>query len=65
MYAYFNPKYVTFYWVDIIYLILYQINDYWYNSFDLTTRSVYEDYSYSLTGGQMRRLYDNRSEFAK
>ena len=31
-----------------------------YNSFDLTSSPVYENNGYSLIGGHMRRLYDNR-----
>ena len=49
--------YENVYYVDIIYLILYYINNYWYNLLDLTSRHVYENNGYALIRGYMRRLY--------
>ena len=54
LYARSQQKYRNAYWVDIIYLILYEINNYLYNVFDVSLAD--ENNGCSLIWGHLRRV---------
>ena len=49
-----NQKYGNVYCIDISYMILFNINNYWYNLLDLTSSLVNENNVYFLIGKHMR-----------
>ena len=65
MYYCLSQKYRNVNCVDIIYLMLYKINNYTYSLFDKTLSIVYKNNLYSVIGDHMRRMKNDRLENAK